>query len=83
MARQRMNEADISHQIDLRMLRDIIKIVRQLNTSGDSGGEEGEFNMADVDRKIKLIGKMAALAAVGAISDPNIRLRAMPLIRGM
>jgi len=83
MARGRMDEADTSHQVDLRMLRDIIKIVRQLSSSGDSGGEDGEFSMADVDKKIKLIGKMAALAAVGAISDPDIRLRAMPLIRGM
>jgi hypothetical protein len=79
MARQRINEGDISHQVDLRMLRDIIKIVRQLKTAP----AEGEDKTKNIDDKIVMIGKMAALAAVGAISDPNIRLRAMPLIRGM
>jgi len=75
MARQ-MNE-DVAHQVDLRMLRDIIKVVRQLKVpSGDDGG-------LSIDDKLAKIGQMAALAAVGAINDPDIRLRAMPLIRGM
>ena len=78
MARQRINETDISHQVDLRMLRDIIKLVRQLKVPSNNG-EEG----LNIDDKISVIGKMAALAAIGAISDPNIRLRAMPLVRGL
>jgi len=73
-------DEDISRQVDFRMLRDIIKIVRQLNASGN---DDGEDPVAVMDRKMKQIGKMAALAAVGAIKDPEIRLKAMPIIRGM
>ena len=80
----KLNE-DIEHQIDLRMLRDIIKIARQLNISSAGAGEpDGEGGSSpDIDKKIKMIGKLAALAAVGAIKDPAIRLRAMPIIRGL
>ena len=45
MARQRINEGDISHQVDLRMLRDIIKIVRQLKTAP----AEGEDKTKNID----------------------------------
>jgi len=78
----RMDE-DIEHQIDLRILRDVLKIVRQLGSMPADSEEEGENKAASVDRRIKLIGKLAALGAVGAIKDPNIRLRALPLIKGM